>query len=318
MFYVLHGNNALAQTEALDSIIARTGLPADFREFNTETLSFPYTAAELHQACSTVPFMGGARIVIARQGLSKDKGSLVEELVAYLPDLPPSTHLIFIEAQKLKAKHAVLKLAQKLDARVQLFELPSARDLPAWIRQRVHHHKGDIEPGAAATLAQNIGPNLQLLDEEIKKLLLYCGERKTITLQDVQVMVPYIQSADVIFNLVDAIGQRNPRSAAHYLHRLLDVGEHPLGIFGMIVRQFRLLIQIQWLCDQRYVDAEIASRLKVHPYVAKKVSGQVRHFTADQLRTAYHLLLESDLAIKRGALPADTALDLLVAQLTRL
>ncbi len=88
-------------------------------------------------------------------------------------------------------------------------------------------------------LAQNIGVNLLLLDQEIQKLLLYVGEDVPITAEDVNVMVPYIQSADVIFQMVDALGQRDARLAASHLHRLLDVGEHPLGIFGMIVRQFR-------------------------------------------------------------------------------
>lgn len=318
MFYILHGDNALEQAEALASLVSQSGLSADLLEFNTEMLTAPFTIAAFRQACSAIPFMGEARIVTVRQGLSKDKGQLVEEIAAYLPDLPSTTHLVFVEPQKLGAKNAVLKLAQKLDAPVQLCELPAARDLPAWIQQRARRYQGTIEPPAAAALAQNIGPNLYLLDQEIQKLLLYCGEGKTIKLEYVQVMVPYIQSANVIFNLVDAIGQRNPRSAALYLHRLLDVGEHPLGIFGMIVRQFRLLIQIHWLDERRYSEPEMAARLKVHPFVAKKVRAQAVQFTAEQLRKAYRMLLENDLAIKQGEIPADAALDLLVAQLTRL
>ncbi len=318
MFYILHGDNALEQAEALASLISQAGLSADLLEFNTETLIAPFTITEFRQACSTIPFLGDARVVIVRQGLSKDKGHLAEEIAAYLPDLPPTTHLIFVESQKLGAKNAVLKLAQQMDVRVQLCELPATRDLPGWIQHRAKRYRGTIEPAASAALAQNIGPNLHLLDQEIQKLFLYCGERKTITLEDVQVMVPYIQSADVIFNLVDAVGQRNPRSAAQYLHRLLDVGEHPLGIFGMIARQFRLLIQIHWLDERRYSESEIATRLKVHPFVAKKVRAQAVKFTATQLRSAYRMLLENDLAIKQGEIPADTALDLLIAQLTRL
>ncbi len=318
MFHILHGDNALEQAEALAGLIAQAGIPADLLEFNAETLIAPFTIAEFRQACSTIPFLGEARVIIARQGLSKDKGKLADDIAEYLPDLPPSTHLIFVESQKLGAKNAVLKLAQQTGAPVRLCELPAARDLPAWIQHRTRHYRGTIEAPAAAVLAQNIGLNLHLLDQEIQKLLLYCGDHKPITLEDVRVMVPYIQSADVIFNLVDAIGQRNPREAAQYLHRLLDVGEHPLGIFGMVTRQFRLLIQIHWLDQQRYSESEMATRLKLHPYVAKKVRAQAVKFTAEQLRSAYRLLLDNDLAIKQGEIPADVALDLLIAQLTRL
>ena len=131
-------------------------------------------------------------------------------------------------------------------------------------------------------------------------------------------MVPYVQSADVIFNMVDALGQRNAQNAALYLHRLLDTGEHPLSIFGMVVRQFRLLIQTRWLIDQRQTAPKITDRLKLHPYVAQKLYSQALRFTPPQLRAAYALLLETDLAIKTGGIEAETSLDLLVAKLTRL
>ena len=86
----------------------------------------------------------------------------------------------------------------------------------------------------------------------------------------------------------------------------------------MVVRQFRLLIQVRWVTDHGSNEQEIVARLKLHPFVAQKVRGQARQFTPEQLRTAYQMLSESDLAIKRGLLEGDAALDLLVAQLTSL
>ena len=318
MLFVLHGENALRRAEALADAVKQSGISPDMREFNTEILTPPVQAGDIRRTCSTMPFLGGVRIVIVKNALSKDKGTLSKEIAAYLPDLPPTTYLIFDEAKKLGARNAVLKFAQKHDAHIVHCALPSAKALPRWIQQRTQQHGGKIEPRAASVLAQNIGPNLLLMDQEIQKLRLYCGDQKTITLADVQVMVPYVQSADVIFSLVDAIGQRNPRTAARHLHRLLDVGEHPLGIFGMVVRQFRLLIQIRWLVDQRVNETEIAKRLKLHPYVTQKVRRQATHFTPRQLRQAYQLLTDSDLAIKTGQLPPDIALDLLITELTSL
>ncbi len=318
MFYILHGENELQRAETLTSILKKIDIPPDLRDLNTEVLEPPVSIGELRRACSTIPFLGGARIVIARDAMGKDKGALSKEFAAYLPDMPPSTHLIFTEQRPLSKRNAVLKLAQKQKNPVLLCELPKANRLPQWIQQRTQKYGGRIEARAAAMLAQNIGGNLRILDQEIQKLLLYCADSKMITAQDVEIMVPYVQSADVIFNLVDAVGQRNPRNAAIYLHRLLEVGEHPLGIFGMIVRQFRLLIQVRWLVDRQYSAQEIVARLKLHPYVARKVQAQAIHFTPDQLKHAYRLLAESDLAIKQGQLSAEAALDLLIAQLTRL
>lgn len=318
MLYILHGENALQQEEALATIVAQLDIPPELRDLNTAVLTAPLTIGDLRRACSAIPFLGGARLVIVRDGLSRDRGSLTDEIVAYLPDLPPTTVLIFIESQKLAQRHGVLKYAQKVGSQIQECVLPAAKALPGWIQERTKQRGGRIEPAAAALLAQNLGANLRLLDQEIQKLLLYVLATKTITVVDVQVMVPYIQSADVIFNLVDALGQRNARNAAGFLHRLLEVGEHPLGIFGMIVRQFRLLLQVRWLSDRHQSEAEIAARLKLHPFVTQKVRAQAGHFTPAQLREAYTMLLTSDLAIKSGEVPPETALDLLIAELTGL
>jgi DNA polymerase III subunit delta len=318
MFHLLHGENGLQRQEALAQLIAESGLADDFRDMNTEILDGVITPSELRQACSVMPFLGEARIVIARNALSASRSDAVREILTVLPDVAPTTHLIFDEDKSLPKNHPVFKQPHAIDITVQHFTVPDARSLPGWLVQRTRFRGGEIEPRAAAVLAQNIGGNLRLLDQEIQKLLLYTGERNEITVEDVQMMVPYIQSADVIFQLVDAVGQRDGRHAATYLHRLLEVGEHPLGIFGMIVRQFRLLIQIRWLIDQHYPQPQIVSRLKLHPYVAKKVTAQANWFTPSQLRQAYSLLMAADLSIKRGEAPADIALDMLVAQLTRL
>ncbi len=321
MLHLLYGENDLQREEALAEIIRQSGLTPDLRDLNTEVLEAPSTAAALRRACSVIPFLGDVRIVIARELLSQTKGPMMKELdeiAAYLPDLPPSTILIFCESKALAVKHPVLEQAKKLKANIQVFSLPAAKDLSRWIVERTKMHRGAIEFNAATLLAQNIGPNLRMLDQEIRKLMLYRGDNKPITVEDVKVMAPYIQSADVIFSMVDAIGQRDPRSAATYLHQLLEVGEHPLGVFGMIVRQFRLLIQVRWLVDRGRSEPDMIARLNLKPFIVQKVRAQAQRFTLEQLRAAYQLLVDSDLAIKRGLLEPEAALDLLIVQLTGL
>jgi DNA polymerase III subunit delta len=318
MLVVLHGENALQRREALNAIIEQSGLMPDLRDMNTEVLEGAVSPGDLRRACSVMPFLGEVRVVIARDAFSKSRGAAAQAIVDVLASVPPTTILIFDEEKTLPKRHPVLSPGAGVEVQVHHFAQPDTRDLPRWVRERVAIYGGTIEPRAAAVLAQNIGANLLLLDQEIRKLLLYVGEGAPIRGEDVQVMVPYVQSADVIFQMVDALGQRDPRRAATDLHRLLDVGEHPLGIFGMIVRQFRLLLQIRWMSDRHQPQQQIVSRLKLHPYVVRKVLAQAERFTIDQLREAYRLLMQTDLAIKRGEFSAELALDLLIAQLTRL
>ncbi len=321
MFILIHGNNTLEQEEAVTSLL-QEHTSQDFGGVNTERLGRPLRFAELQQVCDTLPFLGEQRIVIVKNALGKGAERVVQQVVEYLPHLPPTTLLIFVESRTLSRGHPLLKLARKGNTnKVLHFVLPKPWKLSAWVGERAKKRGIQIQPGAIRLLAQNIGPQPHQLDQELQKLQLYRGDDGPITEEDVRALVPYLQVVDVIFQMVDALGRRNPPAALRYLHRLIVPGTSQyelLRIFGMMVRQFRLLIQTRWLVEHGQTEAQIAERLHLHPYVAKKVRAQAPHFTLEQLRQAYHLLAETDLAIKTGKLEAGAALDLLVVQLTRL
>ena len=132
---------------------------------------------------------------------------------------------------------------------------------------------------------------------------------------DAELIVPYAQAA-VVFDLVDALGRRDGQTAARTLHRLLDAGEHPMGLLAMIVRQFRLLIQVKELKAEGANPQTISKTLGIHPFPARKLHNQATYFTGEQLEVVYRHLLDSDVAIKSGELTPEVALDLLVAGLT--
>ncbi len=327
MWYLYHGENNLELREAVRALLGKL-LPGDTATFNMETLTAPFTLNELQRACATMPFLADVRTIIVPNSLGKDKGKgkgksndrWLPDLLTYLPTLPATAHVLFTEDKTLPAKHTLLQLAkEETQGKIRSFPLPNPRELPQWIVERAQQHGSPIERPAAALLAENLGADLRLLDQELRKLATYRGDERAITVADVRLLTPYVMSADVIFKLVDALGKRDPRQAAQHLHRLLDAGEHPLGIMAMVTRQFRLLIQARWLMDtQRSSGSQIAQRLKQHEFVGGKLRDQATSFTQAQLRQAYTLLLDSDLAIKQGQLQPEAALDLLVAELTRL
>jgi DNA polymerase-3 subunit delta len=119
-----------------------------------------------------------------------------------------------------------------------------------------------------------------------------------------------------VFELVDAIGTRHSRSAARLLHKKLSDGSNPFQLFAMVVRQFRFLIQVKELSEAGSPPGEIASRLKLHGFVAGKLNQQSRNFTPEQLKTIYAHLLSVDVGAKTGVTDMITALNLFVAGVT--
>lgn len=325
-FYVLHGEDEFTRSETLADFRDRLG-GVDTADLNTTVFDGKrLTLGELRHACDAIPFLADKRLVIvegllsalsARKGqvLSEAKQKRLDDLADYLPHLPPTTRLVFVEDRCLPSKHPILRLAkQDEQGYVKRFARPEAGSLPQWIRQRTQRHGGRIERRAAHRLAAVVGTDLRLLDQEIIKLVTYCNGERAITAADVETLVPYSQDA-VIFDLVDALGQRDGTTAAKTLHRLIEEGEHPLGLLGMIIRQFRLLIQVKTLKARGASPRDVAKTLGLHPFPAGKLHSQATYFTVAQLDKVYRHLSETDIDIKTGRIDADVALDLLVAGL---
>jgi DNA polymerase-3 subunit delta len=159
-----------------------------------------------------------------------------------------------------------------------------------------------------------VGEDLRLLEMEITKLLSYVNLSRPIQPADVALLTPYAAQVD-IFALVDAIGQQQGQRAVTLLRRKLEAGDEPLYLLAMIIRQTRLLIQVKEKLEQGYRPDEIAREVRIHSYVAGKLSQQARNFDLPRLEAVHRRLLDTDVAIKTGKADLVVALDLLVVEL---
>lgn len=329
MIYLFHGEEEFGKSERIAALKAKLG---DLAEMNAVTLDGRGLSREalLHH-CDVPPFLGDYRLVVVEDLLTRleKKGpdgkqpassrDFLAWLADYLPTMPESTLLVFSESKKISARNPVLKAIQKLDERgeVALFETPKLKrgELARWVAQHAREKGVRLKPGVAEALATFIGPNLRIIDSELEKLALYAGDRP-VTQEDVRLMCPYAKEAS-IFDMVDALGNRRTPVAFRLLAQMRNQGAHPLYLLTMIVRQYRILIQVKDYMNQGMNLNDIASTLKLHPYPTEKAMRQARHYTPDQLQRIYDRLLDTDVAIKTGKLEANLALDMLVVELAR-
>lgn len=316
MFYIFHGNDSHSQKEYLAKLTAKFGDPG-MLDLNTTRFSGHVSLRDLSQACDALPFLAPVRLVIVAGLLSQTKidDAYKKALIAYLPQVPESTRLIFLEPKALTARNAFIKAAEKLDnGYVKKFSQPEGRDLEKWVQQRATEKQGRISPRAVHMLAANIGSNLALLDNELEKLILYKGDGE-ITAVDVELLSPYLAEAS-IFDLVDALGNRNEKKAAQLLQKKFNEGTDPFFLFSMFIRQFRLLIQVKEAAEDGSRPPAISEALKLHSFVVGKLYQQCQQFSLAQLEQIYRHLLTIDVQVKTGRNDLPTALNLLVAVLT--
>ncbi len=333
MFYILHGDNEFEISERVADFKQKIGDDA-MRDLNVTLLEgCKTTLGEIQHAADAIPFLADKRLVIV-EGLltrlasrrAKDGDETVPSaaakdflsgLIEYVPRLPETTRLVFVEFQLLNPRHQLIKLAEQQKGRTVIeCRQPAVTELPRWIIERVKKQGGSIESGAAQRLAALVGGDLRRLNSEINKLITYVNAQRSITEKDVLLLVSDASTSSV-FDLVDALGKRDGQRAAHELHHLLDQGENPLGLLAMIVRQYRLLILVKELQARNLPPDGMAKELGQHPFVIKKLNEQARNYRdVGQLEAIYRRLLDIETEIKTGQTSDVLALDLLVAGVT--
>ncbi|GBD10196.1 hypothetical protein HRbin22_02461 [Candidatus Thermoflexus japonica] len=318
MVIVLHGENELEIEEALVELRRSVG-DAAAQSMNVVTLDGRrVTPAELQAACAVMPFLAACRLVIVEGLFTRERRRAREEpaFLEALSDVPPTTLLVLIEPRTLPEDHPLLRwIAAHPDrGEARHFPLPSPRALPEWVMARARRYGGTFTPQAASALAALL-TDLRLLDQEIQKLVTWAAGRPVMP-QDVERLVPYAAPIS-LFELTEALGRRDVRRALAALHRLLAEGEHPLGLFGMIVRQFRLMLLMKEQLEKGLSPAEAGNLLGLHPYAARKIAEAVVAFSMPQLEAFYRSLAELDVAIKTGQIPDGVALETFIVSVGR-
>ena len=318
---ILHGEDSLRHARQLKRFRAQMGAD-DTASLNIHELDGETSGVhEVLAAANSLPFLADRRLVIVRGMLRhlQQRGAkrALAQLVEALPNLPATARLVFVEDGDLRASHPILRFARESES-ARILHYPVAKDISGWlIRRAMGEYDAEIEPSAARALAAVTGRDLRRADHELLKLVSYTNGARTIREEDVIAMTPYVAPAN-IFHMVDALATgRGPAALAILQDLLAEKGRDPIMLFGMIIRQYRLLILAREQLDQgagRQVN--LASALGIHSFVARKLGEQARRYTLPRLQAIYRKLHQQDIAIKSGEREAALALQMLVAELT--
>ena len=322
--HLLHGEGFLVP-KRLAEIIVEAGA-SDVLEANRHRLvGSQAKPGELLSMCNALPFMDDYRLVIVEgllgtaesQGRGRRRGSSADSGVAgqwqalgeAIPQMPDSTVLVFTDGA-LSANNPLLRMLRPV-AQVEELSAPSGEALSRWVKTTVEAKGASISPSANRSITDLVGNDLWTLDQELEKLALYCSGRE-IQEYDVAEMVSQVREAN-IFVAVDAMIDGRPGVALRLLHQLKEDGKEAPQIIGMVERQLRLLALARDAIDRGVSQGELKGRLGTSSdFVVRKTAEQARRHAMPEIVWRYNRLLETDLAIKRGRLGPDLALELLV------
>ena len=189
--------------------------------------------------------------------------------------------------------------------------------------RRIRHHPGDvkIDADAARELVDALGGDMMMVSNELEKLILYVGEKKRITLGDVETMVLAAKQRS-LYELTDAISSKDRVRALQMLDAILSTGdgdEAAIGHLYMLAKTFRQMLVIleRNVRDQRMLWAALWQGFRVPPFAADDIIRQARRYKSKrELTRAIRLVAKTDLALRSNPPTKRFVLEKLILDLT--
>ncbi len=233
-----------AEQEAVDTAFGG-GRPG----FNLSTFSAEEGADGAVAQAQTLPMMAKKRVVVVRQ-MEKASPALLDSLLAYADNPNPSTVLILTGTKTPAASGGIdrgKRLANKVEKLGGLVRFKAKEVRPgAFVRERAAEAGCTLDGRAERLLVELVGTDLGQLSNEVDKAIAWVGGRGAIAVADVEAVCSVVSEA-VVWDLTDAIIQRNVDRGLAAAHRMLDDagsgGAHRLLL--TVTWQMRQLLELQ-------------------------------------------------------------------------
>ena len=262
-----------------------------------ETYDASVTGPEsIVSACNSFSLFGEGPFVVLKD-LDAWNAAQKAVIVDYLEDPSPGSDLILL-GRKLGTRERLFKAVQN-SGEIHTFEQPTGKALVRWLVGHAKKVGLDLPEDVAEDLANRCSGDKMRLLQETEKLALYVGDR-TATQEDVAALCPPDVQSN-IFAFVDSLAAGDRESALRSLEDLTGTGEPPLRLTFMIRRQFQLVARASALAGRGLPRKEIASSLKVPPFVARKLEEQGRQLDDDNLERALAMIQDLESGLKGGS-----------------
>lgn len=325
--YLLYGEEEHLRDEAVRKLIDAC-LEPDTRDFNLAVFRAGETDVEsVIAALMSAPAFAPKRVVVLR-GFDELGAEEQKAVVSATQRMPRTSVAILVAAsadERTWACRAVAQMGMVVRYR-RLYESEATSWLAALARER----GVNLRPEASEYLVRTLGTSAARLAQGLEKACDYAGigaggsaaapppggsgAPRAVTLAHVMAASAGEPGLG-IFDLVDAIGQRDTPKAVAAARRLLGFGEAPARILGMVARQIRLIMQTKTLQVEGMTRQGIAGVTHLQDFMIRKCLAQARNFDIEDLEDALIALAAADVDLKTSAAPESVVLEKLIVRL---
>lgn len=246
------------------------------------------------------PMMADRQVVIVKEAqnisdLNKEDGYSL--LINYLQNPVPSTILVF--AHKYKTLDGRKPLAKEMEKRavvVKSEKIPEYK-LSPWVEDYVKGKGFSIDLKASQLLAESIGNSLEVLTNEIDKMLINFEEPVKIDVNHIQQYIGISKDYNN-FELTKAISFRDVLKANKIIdHFSQNPKANPLiPLISLLYLHFSRLLLVH--ANKHLPERELAGMIKVNPFFVKEYLVAAKNFGLGKVIDNIGYLKEADLRSK--------------------
>ncbi|HIZ13310.1 MAG TPA: DNA polymerase III subunit delta [Candidatus Mediterraneibacter stercorigallinarum] len=306
--YLLYGEEAYLKKQYKERFI-KAMLPEG------DTMNYAYYEGkntdikEVIDLAETLPFFAERRLIVFENtGFFKSAGA---DLADYIGDMPDTTYFIFIESEV--DKRSRLYKAVKAKGHIVELGVQDENTLRRWVQGLVKKEHKTMEPGDIVYFLNKVGTDMENITKELEKLVCYAMDRDVLTREDIDA-VCVTQITSHIFEMVNAVAEKNQRKALDLYYELLALKEPPMRILFLLTREYRILFHVKALLKQGYGRKEIASKAGLHPFAAGRYMDQAKRFHTRELRAAIEEGADIEQRVKTGLLTDHLAVELFLVK----
>lgn len=260
----------------------------------------------------TLPFFAERRlIVLENTGFLKNASP---ELAEYIKEIPETTSVIFIEEEL--DKRGKLYKAIKDKGRIVELKRQDDQTLMKWILGFVKREDKHISEATIRYFLGKVGNDMENIQRELEKLFCYCMHRTDITVADIDAICT-TQIENHIFDMVDAVANKEQKKALDYYYDLLALKEPPMRILYLLTRQFRILMEVKDMEGLGFGQKDIASKVGIMPFLVGKYRAQAKAFSKKELREIVEAGVEAEEMVKTGRMGDALSVELFLVQYSR-
>ena len=337
--YVFVGDEAFFRKRFRDAILEHL-VPSDLRDFGFFEFDLAENdLAEVLDRARTPSLMAPFQVFFVR-GVKNlfGRGSNEQKLAAledYCKNPNPDALLVFVadhisipadlRRMEMQDKERYQRIRETMGQYCGIVELARVQEGEAvrWISDYCASRGVGvkIEADGARELVDALGSDMMMISNELEKMILYVGEKKRITLGDVETMVLAAKQRS-LYELTDAISSKQRVRALEVLNAILMSGEGEeaaIGYIYLLAKTFRQMLVIleRNVRDQRMLWAALWQGFRVPPFAADDIIKQARRYKSRrELPRAIRLVAKADLALRSNPVSKRMVLEQLVIDLT--